>query len=106
MPSQPFQPFPTRVWQATDRTGGPLDELLDTLRQQHPGLWVERLDKTQPGDDNNVYFLGLGQTRDIVQVDTGPDGQAPFTVEADDRVDTTEPGEALAAIRARLNPAQ
>jgi hypothetical protein len=102
----PDQPPASRLWQATDRTGGPLDNLLDLLHHHHPDLVVERLGKTHPGDDDNVYYLRLGQTADIVQVDTGPHGQPPFTIEADDRVDTTEPTEALAAIQARLNAAQ
>lgn len=80
--------------------------MLDALRQQHPGLVVERLDKTHPGDDDNVYFLGIGQVADIVQVDTGQDGWPPFTIEANDRVDTSDPADALAAIRDRLNSGQ
>jgi hypothetical protein len=93
-----------RAWLATDRTCGPLDDLLDDLREQHPHLVVERLDKTHPSDDDNVYFLGIDEL-DTVQVDTGPHGRPPFAIEADDRIDTSEPSEALAAIRARLNRA-
>jgi hypothetical protein len=104
MPSQPFQPFPTRDWLATDRTGGPLDEVLDAVRRAHPDLMVERLGKTHPADDDNVYFLGLTHGRDIVQIDTGSGGQPPFTIEANDRVDTSKPAEALAAIKASLTP--
>jgi hypothetical protein len=96
------QPLPSRLWRPSDRTGGPLDQLLDALRQQHPDLVVERLGKTHPADDDNVYFLGLGEEVDIVQVDTGPQGQPPFTVESDDRVDTVDPAEAFAAIVTRL----
>ena len=98
----PDQPGANRPWQAADRTGGPLDGLLDALRRQHPDLVVERLGRTHPGDDDDVYFLGLGRRTTIVQLDTGPGGQPPFTVEADDRVDTSEPAEALAAIHDRL----
>ena len=99
----PSQPFPTREWQAADRTGGPLDDVLDELRRQHPDLRAERLGKTHPSDDDNVYFLGVANLQNIVQVDTGPDGQPPFTIEADDRIDTSESAEALAAIQAVLS---
>ncbi|MFE9694469.1 hypothetical protein [Micromonospora sp. NPDC005806] len=100
----PDQPLHSRAWKASDRTGGPLDDLLDALRQQHPDLAVERLGKTHPADDDNVYFLGLGHVANIVQVDTGPDGQPPFVIEAEDRVDASSPAEALAAIQTRLKP--
>jgi hypothetical protein len=99
----PRQPSRGRTWRATDRTGGSLDDILDALRQQYSDIVVERLDKTHPGDDDNVYFLGINQD-DTVQIDTGPRGQPPFTIEAADRVDTSDPAEALATIRARLSP--
>ena len=95
-----------RVWQATDRTGGPWDGVLDVVRQHYPALSVQRLAKTHPGDDDNVYFLGIGQIADIVQVDTRENGRPPFIIEADDRVDTSDPSEAVAAIRDRLDPAR
>jgi hypothetical protein len=93
------QPQRGRPWRSTNRTGGPLDDLLDELRHQHPNLVVERLGKTHPADDDNVYFLRLA-SGDIVQVDTGPDGQPPFTIEAENRIDTPQVTEALAAIQA------
>lgn len=80
--------------------------MLDALRRQHADLAVKRLGKTYAADDDNVYFRGFTENPDIVQVDIGPDGQPSFTVEADDRIDTTEPAGALAAIRTRLNPTQ
>jgi hypothetical protein len=91
-----------RPWRPDDRTGGPIDQVFDHLRQHIPDLLIERLDVTHPADDDNVYFLGLGEVLDIVQVDTGPQGQPPFTVESDDRVDTVDPAEAFAAIETRL----
>ena len=99
-------PARARPWQVGDRTGGPLDEVLDALRQQHPDLVVERLTTTHPTDDDNVFFFGFGQIHNVVQVDTGPAGQPPFSIEADDRVDTAQPAEALVAIQTRLHQAR
>ncbi|MFB9238454.1 hypothetical protein ACFFWC_23480 [Plantactinospora siamensis] len=100
----PDEPLRGRAWKASDRTGGPLDDLLDALRRQHPTLVVERLGKTHPTDDDNVYFLGLGHVANIVQVDTGPNGQPPFLIEAEDRVYASNPTEALTAVQTRLKP--
>ncbi|MEV6492848.1 maleylpyruvate isomerase N-terminal domain-containing protein [Actinoplanes sp. NPDC051633] len=98
----PDQHPPPRLWQAADRTGGPLDDVLDVLRRRYFGLVVHRLGKNHSADDDNVYFIGLGRNLDMVQVDTGPNGQPPFTVEAHARIDTDEPTEALAAIQDHL----
>ena len=94
--------FPVASGDPVTARGGALDHILDALRQLHPDLVVERLGKTHPADDDNVYFLGLGEILDIVQVDTYPKGQPPFIVESDDRVDTVDPSEALTLIEARL----
>ncbi|WP_432825684.1 hypothetical protein [Dactylosporangium sp. CA-092794] len=98
--------FPTNDWSSVDRTGGPLDGILDELRYRRRDLWVERLQTIQPSDDNNVYFIGTTDLRHVVQIDTGPHGQPPFIIEADDRVHTSEPAGALDAIEARLGPPQ
>lgn len=105
MHHRPRFKWPTHDWQPADRTGGPLDGVLDELRRQHPDLWVERLKSTHSGEDD-VYFIGTADLRRIVQVDTGPDGHPPFTIEDDDRADTSGPAEALNAITARLRPTQ
>jgi hypothetical protein len=75
-----------------DVASGPLDRLLDTLRRQHPDLVVERLGKTHPSDDANVYFVGLGQNATIVQIDTGPDGEPPFTSSPPRQSPSSTPG--------------
>jgi 2'-5' RNA ligase len=95
--------FPTREWRPADRAGGPLDDVLDQLRRRHPDLRVERLSPSHPGDDDNVYVVGLAGRDRGVQVHTGPDGQPPYLVEADDRVDTSEPAEVIAAIETGLH---
>ncbi|MFI1097829.1 hypothetical protein [Streptomyces sp. NPDC020917] len=59
---------------------------------------------TRPGDDDNVYFLGDASVPDRVQLDTWPDGQPPFVVEADARVETSDVAEAVAIAVAWLGP--
>ncbi|MGW4139881.1 hypothetical protein ACWELV_24225 [Streptomyces mirabilis] len=58
-----------------------------------PGLVIERLTVTHASDDDSVYFLGDESALDRVQLGTGPGGQPPFLVEADDRVVTSEVAE-------------
>ncbi|MFE1832407.1 hypothetical protein [Streptomyces yangpuensis] len=87
-----------KAWGPADRSGGPLDDVLGGARRALPGLVVERLQVTRPGDDDNVYFLRVGSGTGYVQVDSGPLGQAPFTVEGVTRTDTSDPAGALAAI--------
>jgi hypothetical protein len=91
-----------RPWTAGDRTGGPLDQILDELRVQVPSLIVERLQMPHPGDDDNVYFLGDASGMDRVQLDTAPDGQPPFILEADQRLETTDPTSAATTIHTWL----
>ncbi|MEU4091716.1 hypothetical protein [Streptomyces sp. NPDC026673] len=59
---------------------------------------IERLAVAHANDDDNVYYLGDAAILDRVQLDTGPDGQPPFLVEADDRVVTSDVAEAVAAV--------
>jgi hypothetical protein len=95
-------PLRGRPCTAADRTGGPLDQILDELHTQIPGLVVERLQQPHPGDDDNVYFLGIGSDLDRVQVDTAPGGQPPFLIEADQRLQTADPAHATATIHTWL----
>lgn len=92
-----------RLWAFTDRTGGPVDDLFDQLRQHVPDLIVERLEVTHPGDDDNVYFLGNAAGFDLVQLDTGPEGRPPFLIEATQRIETHDLAEAVGTIRAWLS---
>jgi hypothetical protein len=91
-----------RPWTASDRTGGPLDELLDQLRSRIPKLVVERLQVTHPADDDNVYFIGDEHQRDQIQLDTGPDGQPSFYIENGGRHLTSEVAEAASIIGSYL----
>ena len=87
-----------RAWGPRDRNGGAIDEVFDAIRAQVPSLVVERLEVTHPADDDNVYFLGPAPSDLFVQVDTNPNGQPPFFVEADDRFETSELSKASATI--------
>ena len=91
-----------RPWTASDRTGGPLDELLDQLRTRIPGLIVERLQVTHRTDDDNVYFIGDEHQRDRIQLDTAPDGQPSFYIENGGRHQTSEAGAAASIIGSYL----
>jgi hypothetical protein len=91
-----------KPWTAAERTGGPLDELLDQLRGRIPGLIVERLAVTHRADDDNVYFIGDEQQRDRIQLDTAPDGQPPFYIEDGGRHQTPEVAEAVSIIGSYL----
>jgi hypothetical protein len=91
-----------RSWQPADRTGGPLDEIFDDLRHHLPDLLIDRLVMAHAGDDDNVYFLGTPTRPDLVQIDTDPDGQPPFIIEADQRLTTPDPVRAAATMRTWL----
>ena len=91
-----------RPWTASDRTGGPLDELIDQLRSRIPGLIVERLQVTHRADDDNVYFIGDDYGLDRIQLDTASDGQPSFYIENGGCQQTSEVGEAASIIGSYL----
>ena len=91
-----------RPWTGADRTGGPVDEVFDQLRQHIPGLIVERLEVKYPADDDNVYFIGDEHGLDRIQLDTAPDGQPLFLIENGGRHETFAVAEAAAIIRSWL----
>jgi hypothetical protein len=88
-----------RAWGPADRTGGPLDRVLDEVRRHLPGLIVERL------DDENIYFLGDEFGLDRVQIASGPGGTAPFVVENGGSIETADATEAAAVVGAWLGEA-
>lgn len=96
-----------RTWVAADRTGGPLDEVFDQLRSKFEELVIERLVKTHPADDDNVYWLTIGPPQrgphhpwEEVQVDTAEGGCLPFLLEGKrdlgERITANDPQQALA----------
>jgi hypothetical protein len=91
-----------RPWTSHDRSGGPIDDVFDQLRQHLPGLIIERLEVTHRADDDNVYFIGDQNQFDRIQVDTAPGGQPPFFIENGGRYETTNTTEAVTLIGAWL----
>jgi hypothetical protein len=85
-----------------DPTGGPVDQVFDQLRRLVPDLIVERLRVTHPGDDDNLWFIGDGQGRDRVQIETYPGGRPPFLIENGGRSETSDVAEAVLRIRTLL----
>jgi hypothetical protein len=93
-----------RPWTNTDRTGGPVDDLFDQLREHVPGLIIERLEVKYPADDDNLYFLFFADWNKFenIQVETAPCGQPPFLIENGGRHETTDTTEAVTLLRASL----
>ncbi|WP_186315896.1 hypothetical protein [Catellatospora sichuanensis] len=96
-------PFRGRPWAPEDRTGGPLDDVLDGVRHHIPDLVVERITVKHAGDDDNVYFLGDSTSYDLVQMDSHEDGQPPFYIEGDDTARCTDVATAVAFICDQLH---
>ncbi len=88
-----------RPWGPADRTGGPLDQVLDEVRRYCPDLVVERL------PDDNIYFLGDEFGLDRVQVACAAEGRPPFLVEDGGAIETSDAAEAAAVIRSWLSEA-
>jgi len=65
---------------------------------------VERLTGTHPADDDNVFWFGTPDNPGRVQVDTQPQGQPPFLIEAEQRFQTNDPNEAASIILAWFGP--
>ena len=82
-----------------------MDEILTSVQARFPDAVVTRLVGTHPADDDNVFWLQrLGVE---VQIDTGPGGSPPFTVEGDGpgaRLDTGDPGAVTERVTRLLDP--
>lgn len=94
----------SRPWCPDDRTGGPLDDILRSVQERFPDATVSRMVGTHPTDDDNVFWVQ--RTGVEVQIDTGPAGTPPFTVEGDEpgtRLDTDDAGAATERINRLLD---
>jgi len=93
-----------RPWTNTDRTGGPIDDVFDQLREHVPGLIIERLEVKHPADDDNLYclFFADWDKFENIQVETADGGQPPFLIENGQQHETTDITEAVTLIRAWL----
>jgi hypothetical protein len=94
----------SRPWWPDDRTGGPLDDILRSVQARFPDATVSRMVGTHPADDDNVFWVQrIGAE---VQIDTGPAGTPPFTVEGDEpgtRLDTDDAEAATERINGLLD---
>jgi hypothetical protein len=84
------------IWNATDRTGGPVDDVFAALRRSFTDLHIERLAATHPADDDNVWFLTRQGKEVEVQIDSMPNGSPPFLLESD--VDSDRASDAETAV--------
>ena len=73
----------SRPWAPDDRTGGPLDDILGSVRERFPDATLSRMVGTHPADDDNVFWIQRNGIE--VQIDTGDGGAPPFLVESDER---------------------
>ncbi len=93
----------SRPWRPDDRTGGPLDNILRSVQARFPDATVSRMVGTHPSDDDNVFWVK--RTGVEVQIDSGPAGNPPFTVEGQEpgtRIDTDDAEEATERINRLL----
>jgi hypothetical protein len=88
-----------------------VDAVFDALRAEFGEMVIERLVGTYPADDDNVYWLTIGQPPRFngwpkVQIDTYPGGHPPFLLEGErddgERVDADDPEQARAVLSAWL----
>ena len=62
----------SRPWVPHDRTGGPLDDILGSVRERFPDATLSRMVGTHPADDANVFWIQRNGIK--VQIDTGDGG--------------------------------
>jgi hypothetical protein len=81
-------------------SGGPVDAVFAALEARFPGVVLERLQVSHPGDDDNLWFVRAHVDAAVtIQIETRPGGQPPFLVEGDDvyqRAETSGADEAVA----------
>jgi hypothetical protein len=96
----------SRPWTSRDRTGGPLDDILASVRSWFPSAILTRLIGTHPADDDNVFWVRVGSRE--VQIDTHEGGLPPFVMEGDEegpRLETPDYVTARNHIRAFMQAA-
>ena len=82
-----------RLWDCHHLAGGPIDQVFAAVMAGYPQTQIERLAVTHPADDDNVYWVQLGNV--CVQIDAHPNGQPPFYVEDSTQRFTTDDSERL-----------
>lgn len=76
-----------------------IQQVFAALRAKFDDLEIERLGKYWDGDDDNLWYIRRKCCKDIVQLETNPDGVPPFLVESDwDSREVADAEEAIALI--------
>jgi len=57
-----------------------MDGIIDELKRLVPEIKVERLKKTNPGDDDGLWFITVADIKGELQIEAA-DGNAPFLIE-------------------------
>ena len=58
----------SKPWWPDDRTGGPFDDIMRSVRARFPDATVSRMIGAHPADDDNVFWVP--RTGVEVQIDT------------------------------------
>jgi hypothetical protein len=61
-----------------------IDQIIAAVRQQIPEVIVWQLQKTHPADDNGIWYFGLPEASNDVQLENSS-GMCPFLVETDEQ---------------------
>lgn len=61
-----------------------IDQIIAAVRQQIPEVIVSQLQKTHPADDDGLWYFGLPQASNDVQIENSS-GRCPFLVETDEQ---------------------
>ena len=61
-----------------------IDQIIAAVRQQIPEAIVWQLHKPHPADDNGIWYFGLPEASNDVQIENSS-GMCPFLVETDER---------------------
>jgi hypothetical protein len=61
-----------------------IDQIIDAVRQQIPELTITQWHKSNPGDDDGIWWFRLPGVASDVQVENC-DGMCPFLIETDEQ---------------------
>jgi hypothetical protein len=61
-----------------------IDQIIAAVRQEIPEVIVWQLQKTHPADDDGIWYFGLPEVSNDVQIENSS-GMCPFLVETDEQ---------------------
>ena len=73
-----------------------IDVVLDDVRIRLPGVDVERLKVRWPSDDDNLWYIRWNGRE--VQIESRPEGRAPFLIEGDGQSHRSETSDRMEAV--------